>query len=168
MRLGIISDIHDHIDNLRPALQRLQDVEALLCCGDLCAPFMVEELAEGFGGPVHVVFGNNDGDRFRIARAARAFDDVHLWGEFAELPPERMDGTSVALHHFPEVGRALTASGVYDLVCWGHSHEWEVVREGGAVGLNPGEIMGRLGPPTFAVYDTATGEVERSTVGADG
>lgn len=164
MRLGIVSDIHDHIENLRRALERLRDVDALLCCGDLCAPFMVEELAGGFRGPIHVVFGNNDGDRFRIGRAAREFDDVHLWGEFAELPAGQLDGTSVALHHFPEVGRALTASGVYDLVCWGHSHEWEVERAGESLGLNPGEIMGRLGPPTFAVYDTATGEVGRGGI----
>lgn len=29
------------------------------------------------------------------------------------------------------------------------------------VALYPGEIMGRLGPPTFAVYDNGTGDVER-------
>lgn len=164
MRLGVVSDIHDHIDNLRRVLERLRDAEVLLCCGDLCAPFMVEELAHGFGGPVHVVFGNNDGDRFRIARAARDFDQLHLWGEFAELPAEDLGGTSVALHHFPEIGRALTASGAYDLVCWGHSHTWEVRRNGETLGLNPGEVMGRLGPPTFAVYDTSTGAVERGTI----
>lgn len=161
MRIGILSDIHDHIERLREALLRLEEADALLCCGDLCAPFMVDELADGFEGPIHVVFGNNDGDRFRITRAADARDRVTLWGEMAEIPAERMSGTRVAVHHFPEVGRRLAETGRYDLVCYGHSHEWESRRSGGTLAVNPGEIMGRLGPPTFATYDTATGDLDR-------
>lgn len=161
MRIGIISDIHDHIRNLREALDDLEEADTLVCCGDLCAPFMVDELADGFAGPIHVVFGNNDGDRYRITRAASARERLTLWGEFAEIPPERMAGTSVALHHFSDVGRALTAGGRYDLVCYGHSHEWEVEREAGTLGVNPGEIMGRLAPPSYGVYDTGTRELEK-------
>ena len=164
MRLAILSDIHDHIAELRAALKALASdggADRLLCCGDLCAPFMVEELLEGFPGPVHVVFGNNDGDRFCITRAAASRDRFHLHGEFGELGGQTVDGTRVALHHFPEVGRAVAAAGRHDLVCFGHSHEWELERHGETVALNPGEIMGRLGPPTFATYDTETGHVER-------
>jgi putative phosphoesterase len=161
VRIGILSDIHDHIGRLREALDRLEGADTLLCCGDLCAPFMVDELADGFDGPVHVVFGNNDGDRFRITRAADGRGNLTLWGETAEIPADRTDGTRVALHHFPTVGRRLAESGAYDLVCWGHTHEWDVVREGDTLGVNPGEIMGRLGPTTFAAYETGTGELER-------
>lgn len=165
MRIAILSDIHDHIDNLRAALSGVDGADLLLCCGDLCSPFMVDELADGFDGPVHVVFGNNDGDQFRITRAADARESVTLWGEFAELPAERAGGTSVALHHFPEVGRALAESGRYDLVCYGHSHEWETERLGETLAVNPGEIMGRLGVPTFGVYDTESRRVERRQLG---
>lgn len=165
MRFGILSDIHDHIGQLRGALDRLDGrADVLLCCGDLCAPFMVDELADGFRGPIHVVFGNNDGDQYRITRAARARDRVELWGELAEIPPEAAGGTRVALHHFPRVGRALAATDRYDLVCWGHTHEWEAERIGGTLALNPGEIMGRLGPSTFALLDTDVGELERVEV----
>lgn len=164
MRIAVLSDIHDHIDRLRAALARLDELGgagALLCCGDLCAPFMVDELLDGFDGPIHVVFGNNDGDRFRLGRAAAGRDRFRLHGEFAEPSPEPLDGTRVVLHHFPEVGRAVAAAGRHDLVCWGHTHRWSLERFGSTVALNPGEIMGRLGTPTFAVYDTATGSVER-------
>lgn len=161
MRIGILSDIHDHIGRLREALGRLEGADVLLCCGDLCAPFMVDELADGFDGPVHVVFGNNDGDRFRLGGAAAGREGFQLHGEFAEPDPGTLGGTRVAMHHFPEVGAAVAAAGRHELVCWGHTHRWSAERRDGTVALNPGEIMGRLGPPTFAVYDTGTGDVER-------
>lgn len=164
MRLAVLSDIHDHIGELRSALARLADAggaDRLLCCGDLCAPFMVDELADGFPGPMDVVFGNNDGDRFRITRAAAGYDRIRIRGEFAELAGEEVGGARVALHHFREVGRAVAAAGRHDLVCYGHTHEWERTLHGETTALNPGEIMGRLGPPTFAVYDTESRQVER-------
>lgn len=161
MRIAVVSDIHDHIHNLRAVLERLQAAELLLCPGDLCAPFMVDELADGFDGPVHVVFGNNDGDTYRIAGAAGERKTVTLHGEFGTLPPEEAGGARVALHHFPDVGRRLADGAAFDLVCYGHSHEWEVGREGGTLYVNPGEVMGRLGPVTAALVDTTAGEVER-------
>lgn len=161
MHVAVISDIHDHIDNLRRVLGDASEAELLICCGDLCSPFMVDELAGGFAGPTHVVFGNNDGDPFRITRAAREHDHFHLAGEFVEIPPDEADGRRIAAHHFPEVGRALADSGRYDLVCFGHSHEYEEGRAGEARYVNPGEVMGRLGSVTYALYDTGSGEILR-------
>ena len=62
MRVAVVSDIHDNIWNLDKALKLVADAAVLLCCGDICSPFTLKMLAEGFPGPVHVVFGNNDGD----------------------------------------------------------------------------------------------------------
>lgn len=164
MKIAVVSDIHDHIHNLRAVLDRLEAAELLLCPGDLCAPFMVDELADGFDGPVHVVFGNNDGDAHRITRAADGRESVTLHGEFGRLAPEESGGDRVALHHFPEVGRSLADGDRFDLVCFGHTHEWEVGRAGSTLFVNPGEVMGRLGPPTAALVDTGAGEVERIEV----
>jgi hypothetical protein len=56
MKIGILSDIHDNLWNLRAALGGLGEADALICCGDLCSPFVVGLLAEGFPGrPIHVV-----------------------------------------------------------------------------------------------------------------
>ena len=41
MQVGIIADIHDHISNLGKALRALDCVDVLVCCGDLCSPFIV-------------------------------------------------------------------------------------------------------------------------------
>ncbi|GIV57442.1 MAG: phosphoesterase [Rhodothermaceae bacterium] len=171
MKIAVLSDIHDHLGPLDAALAALTDADVLLCCGDLCAPFVMKRLAEGFAGPIHVVFGNNDADTFRITRIAGGYGErVRLHGETARLT---LEGRQVALHHFDDVARDLAASGRYDVVCFGHNHVWEVTRQEVAgrrvLLLNPGAVMGYRFDggvpvpvsPTFAVYDTASDTVTR-------
>lgn len=156
----MISDIHDHLDHLESALKAARGAQVLLCCGDLCSPFVVDRLGRGFQGDIHVVFGNNDGDRYRIALRAAGFRNITLHGEFAELD---IDGRKIALHHFDDVGRALARGGKYDLVCFGHNHRAETQSLDGTVLLNPGEVMGGLSPgksPSLGFYDTQSGVAE--------
>lgn len=152
MKIAILSDIHDHIRRLRQALRRVADCDVLLCCGDLCSPFIMSELGGGFEGPIHVVWGNNDGDRFRLTQTAAEYESIHLHGELAEL---EVDGVRIALHHFDDAGRLLARTGRFDLVCFGHDHRRAVEEVDGAVICNPGEVMGELrGTASCARYDT--------------
>ncbi|MEO8663700.1 MAG: metallophosphoesterase [Bryobacteraceae bacterium] len=171
MKIAVISDVHDNLWNLAAALGAIKQsgCEVLLCCGDLCSPFVMDRLRE-FPGPVHVVFGNNDADLFRITRKADARVQVH--GEFLELT---LDGKRIAVQHFDNIARPMALSGEYDLVCYGHNHRFHVTRVGGTLAVNPGPIMGAGGfsadgwqdvPATFVIYDTATGEVAASAVTA--
>lgn len=151
MRIGIISDIHDNLWALQDVLTGLTDCDELLCLGDLCAPFTILAIAEGFHGPVHLVWGNNDGDKLAIARQADGAGNVTIYGHFAEL--ER-DGRRIAITHYPDLARALAQGGQYDLVCHGHDHTAGVTEVGKTLLVNPGEVMGRYGSHTFAVYET--------------
>ncbi len=161
MRIGVISDVHDNIWALEKVLVGLRDCDAALCLGDLCAPFTITAIAEGFQGPVHLVWGNNDGDKLLIARNADKAGNVTLHGEFAEL---EFDGRRVAITHYPHLARALAAGEQYDLVCYGHNHECNAAWMGRTLLLNPGEVMGRLGVRSYAVYDTQRGDAEIRTV----
>jgi predicted phosphodiesterase len=68
MRVAVISDIRDNLWNLAAAIERLSaSAVVLICCGDLCSPFVMDLLAR-FPGRVGIVFGNNDADRFRNTR----------------------------------------------------------------------------------------------------
>ena len=162
MRVAIMSDIHDDVTKLRAALERLGklgDVGELICLGDLCSPFVVAELGLGFSGPVHVVFGNNDGDRWRIAEDAKKYPHVKIHGEYAELD---IDGKRFSVNHFDNIGKAIAAGQKFDVVCYGHNHRFANESVGKTAVVNPGEIYGVLtGKSTFAVYDTRTGKVER-------
>lgn len=162
MRVAVISDIHDNIWKLADVLDHLRGADALICCGDFCAPFTLKQIAEGFSGPIHVVFGNNDGDQFLLCQVAAPFKHVRLHGAFAELV---LDGRRVAVTHYPQIGKGLLHSGLYDLVCYGHSHEAAVTRKGDTVAINPGEVMGRFGTSTYGVYDTVSGEAEIRRLG---
>ncbi len=169
MKIALLSDIHDHIWNLDAALASIDEAGVLLCCGDLCSPFIMARLADGFPGEIHVVFGNNDADLYRItAVAARHEGRVHLHGEMADVG---LGGKRIAVQHYNNIARAVAASGHYDVVCFGHNHRREVswLKAGGreVLLLNPGPLMGvtfaqgKAAPTeaTFMIYDTVSEEV---------
>lgn len=158
MLLSILSDTHDNIWALRTALPRLAETDAAIHCGDLVSPFMLKQLGEGMSGkPVHMVWGNNNGDMLLIQSIAAQLGNITLHGELAEL---ELGGVRMAVNHYPAIGRALAASGKYDLVCFGHTHKVFEEKVGDCLLLNPGELMGLYGRRTFAVYDTSTRRVE--------
>ena len=159
MKVAILSDAHDNIWKLGELLEDVgrSGAEALLYCGDLCAPFTLQQIGEAFDGPVHVVQGNNDGDVLLLARVAAGLDNVTWHGLFAYL---ELDGRVVALNHYPRIARDQLLSGQYDLVCHGHDHTANIEPHGKGLLVNPGEVMGRFGKSTYALYDTSSGRAE--------
>lgn len=153
MLIAVLSDCHDHIWNLEKVLQKLDQAEALLFCGDFCAPFTLKMLADGFRGPIHAVFGNNDGDVFLMLTIAKQAGNVTFHKPIARL---ELGGKRIAVAHYPEVGEALALSGKYDAVFSGHNHQAHAQTVGSTLWGNPGEVMGRFGKPTFGMYDTST------------
>lgn len=169
MKIGILSDIHDNVWNLRVALATLREVDALICCGDLCSPFIIGLLANGLPErPIHIVFGNNDGDLFRIAQLAAKWPQIQLHGE---TYVGELGGKRVAVNHYPSIA-ATIARRQFDLICYGHDHQFKVVRSGDTLIVNPGTIMG-YNPgvqsdvaATCVVYDTATNDIAAYAVDA--
>lgn len=156
MTIAVFSDIHDNIWNLETALTRLRDFgpERLFFLGDFCAPFTLAQLAEGFSGPIDVVFGNNDGDTYLLTTIAGQHDHVTLHGQLAHLD---VDGQAVALNHYPDIAEGLAAAGTWDAVFSGHDHRKYVRTVGKTLWANPGEVMGRFGEPSFGIWDTTAG-----------
>jgi putative phosphoesterase len=158
MHIAILSDTHDNIWNLAKALDQIKasGAEMLLHCGDLCAPFVIDRLGQNFPGPIHVIFGNNEGDGRLLHTVAGKHAHITLHGIYAELDA---GSQRIAMIHYPEPALRIAQSGQFDLVCYGHNHLKKVETVGQCVLANPGEVLGMYGSPSWGLYDCDSGEV---------
>jgi hypothetical protein len=164
MIIGVFSDVHDNLANLRQilAIFKTRRAEALIFCGDFCSPIPSRLMAAEFSGDIHGVFGNGDGDRFAISQVAHSqFPNLKLHGEHATLD---LGGAKIAVTHYPFYGQALARTGDYQAVFSGHTHQLSEERFGDCLWLNPGEVLGWKGAATGALYDTQTHRAEIITL----
>lgn len=137
----VVSDSHDQIVNLRAAVDiaNRAGAQLLLHCGDLISPFMLEQLAR-FEGAVHLIYGNNIGDKALIeSRCKTRFKNITHHGDRALFSALNL---SIGMVHFPKEAKELASQGNYDLVCFGHSHRFEMIRMEETLLLNPGHLLG--------------------------
>lgn len=164
MLIGVFSDVHDNLANLRQAITIFKErgVETLIFCGDFCSPIPSRVMGSEFEGDIHVVFGNGDGDRFAISNVAKTqYPNLKLHGEHAEL---ELDGAKIAVTHYPLYAQALARTGDYNAVFSGHTHQRHQEQFGDCLWLNPGEILGWQGAATCAIYNTTTNTAENITL----
>jgi len=152
MLIGVVSDTHDNLTALRGALKRFRarGAELVLHAGDFVSPFMALPFKEA-GLKVIGVFGNNDGDKLYLRERFSQTGELNFGPHELEL-----SGRRILLMHEPRALSALAASGHYDLIVYGHTHEVDL-REGPPLILNPGECGGWLsGRATCALVDLDT------------
>lgn len=153
MKIGIISDTHDHVEHIKKAVAyfKRENVSLVIHAGDYCSPFAVLPFE---GLKLIGVFGNNDGDHYRLLMAFNKIG-AEMEAEFCEF---EQDGICIAVYHgtHPAIKEALLKSGNYDLVVTGHTHDKEIKEVNGALSVNPGTANGFDGEATVAVFDTAT------------
>ncbi len=184
MKLGIISDLHCNAAAVRVALERMGDVDELLCVGDVVFEYRfdndVVELLRERGA--RTVLGNHD-TVLLSSHGARARAAAHVrqanvdWLAAQPLTIEvRVDGKLLHMTHaspcaphtqyvWPgsaEVARIAEIDA--DFVILGHTHAQMAERVGRALLINPGSV----GDPrdhtngrqcSYAVLDTSTDEV---------
>jgi len=153
MRIGVLSDSHDHVDNVRRAAELFADrgVEAVIHAGDICSQFTLRGLEplKDAGVRMYAVFGNNDGDRLLLERKAGGFFTFRDTVMALEL-----GGRRIVVMHYPDVARSLLRSGDFDLVIHGHTHSVVVERVEGRLLLNPGSCAGYVADrATVAIVD---------------
>ena len=132
MRIGVITDTHDHQEKIAAAVRHFNDaqVDRVLHAGDLIAPFTRREFAQ-LTVPMTAVFGNNDGERLGLKAQ---FGDIFVPPYELTLADRR-----IALLHEPDCLEAVHRGGVYDLVIYGHTHQIDVRWDARTRVLNPGE-----------------------------
>ncbi|MBI3619276.1 YfcE family phosphodiesterase [Candidatus Peregrinibacteria bacterium] len=157
MLLGILSDTHEHIQNIEKgiALFRERGVEQIVHLGDYCAGPSVRAFK---GTNITGILGNNDGDHLRIEKNFREIGGDFRW-EFCVL---ECDGLRIACYHgtVPEITEALILCKQYDVVLCGHTHEKRHETIGGVLVINPGSAHGFEKKGTVAILDTSNRKAE--------
>ncbi len=158
MKIGIISDTHDQIENIKKAVDifNREKVDIVYHCGDIASPGVLH-LFESLNSEIKAVFGNNDKDVFKHIKHKpknMSFHDIFL--------TETIQGKKLcALHGDPaEMAEAIFKSQLYDIVLRGHTHVAEIKRLNKTIMINPGSLLGpysektlNYSRPSIAVYD---------------
>ena len=141
MKIGILSDTHNHAHNTTVVLNALRErgVARVIHCGDITTPAIVFLFA---GWQVTFVLGNMDHARSDLADAARSI---------GAAPPAasrvvEVDGKLIGVTHGHDYAllHSMIMSGKYSYICHGHTHHrLDEFRSPYSVRLiNPGAVGG--------------------------
>ncbi len=157
MLIGIFADSHDHLDNIRRAVQVFNGAgcELVVFAGDLVSSFAVPPLRE-LQCPVIACYGDNEGNKIGVAAGMK------IIGALGEPPFgfKTADGRRILLTHMDRSLREL--DGEFDAAIYAHTHKPSITRdEQGRLFINPGETSGwSYGKPSVALLDTVTMEAK--------
>jgi putative phosphoesterase len=140
--VGVLSDTHDQVHHLVKVIDYFnrEQVSIVIHCGDWISPFTLSHYKK-LRAPLYGVFGNNDGDQFRLLKYAEKLG-LNVFFEPQLLVMSRY-GKRLAVYHgdYEEIVKALVKSGDHDVVFHGHNHRPKVEKVGDVVSLNPGTLM---------------------------
>ena len=171
VKIGIVSDSHDHGALLAAAVKRARDwgAQAILHCGDIIGPNSLRP-ALAVGLPLHVVHGNNLGDMLSMQRMAHESKGALVYyGGDASFG---LGGRRLFMTHYPHLARGMASSGDFDAVFCGHSHVAQIESVAGALRstplVNPGTVAGIGAEATMVLGDLETLSFEIISLGAAG
>ena len=161
MNIGVISDTHDDINNVKKAIKIFNNdnVEYVFHAGDYVFPGIVLEFGNlnkniKFLG----VLGNNDGEKMGLAKNFQIIGGDIKW-DFGEII---LDDLSIGIYHGTniELTNSLILSNLYDVFIYGHTH----IKDNRIIGktqlLNPGSAHQHLQKdeinktPSILIYNT--------------
>lgn len=158
MKIGVVSDSHGHVDNLRRAIKAMNEggAEVIIHLGDDYDD--VKALSNQEGSAIIQVPG--------------VFSTYYQEPEIPNRIIKKWEGVPVLLTHTPEAHqndlpadrdpKAVAARGEVRVVLSGHSHIPEVREESGVIWVNPGHLKDddKKGcPPTYALLEITSTEI---------
>jgi putative phosphoesterase len=157
MKIGIISDTHDNLPQIKKAVEifNREKVELVLHAGDFVSPFIFLEF-KNLNCPLKGVFGNNDGDKLYLREKFKGI------GELYPAPySAKINNKNIIMLHKEKLIDALAESQKYDVIIYGHTHRTDLRKIGKTLIINPGECGGWLtGKSTIALLDLKTLEAK--------
>jgi hypothetical protein len=144
MRIGLISDTHDHLENIARAFEFFAGEKIKLIChaGDWVSPYAIhhtKNLTARFKMQLRGVLGNNEREIHLLLQQSDA--------RFILAPSTlsfRASKRKIILYHGTDAAllESLVRSGKHDVVISGHTHIPRLRKAGQTLHINPGTAGG--------------------------
>lgn len=158
MRIGVVSDTHNHLGNVGRIVELFNQarVDTVIHTGDITQAKTLEVFAR-LDAPLVAVYGNNDVERDSLDAAAAA-----LGIELCEPPIFRnWAGRSMVVVHDP-LDLEPVALPDHAVALHGHNHRHIEEQRGPTLVFNPGECAGHMpGYNAIGIVDLVTLSTER-------
>lgn len=151
MRIGVVSDTHNNLKNVRRIVELFNDagVERVIHTGDITQPKVIDEFS-ALNAPLFGVFGNNDQGELALLETM-----VRRHGFHFVQPPLALEwaGRRIVVIHSPEE-LALVGHEDFDVLLHGHTHRLTIEFDDTRLTFNPGECAGMIeGANAIGVLD---------------
>ncbi|MCX7927325.1 MAG: metallophosphoesterase [Candidatus Omnitrophica bacterium] len=147
MLIGILSDTHDNLPQIKKAVSVFNEKKTDLClhAGDFIAPFVLDVLML-LNCPWQGVFGNNDGEKKGLLKKSEGkICEPPFYGQF--------EGRRLCLVH--DIETVDVDNNDANIIVCGHTHKLLIKELPDKLIINPGECCGWLsGKSTIALLDT--------------
>ncbi len=159
MKIGVLSDTHDNLDNLLTVLEilRQRDIETVIHCGDLTDFSLISHFS---GFRLIYLTGNMDAASGTIKKRVEQMREDNFAGLVFQ---GKLDGIMVAATHSHLEGKVmeLVQEKRFSWIFHGHTHEKRDETVQGTRIVNPGALGGLVrGPRSFCIVDLTAGEVD--------
>lgn len=151
MRIGIVSDTHNNLKNVRQIISLFNEaeVEKVIHTGDISQAKVMQAFAD-LEAPLFGVYGNNDQGELASLEVAA----VEMGFHFIQ-PPLALEwaGRRIVVVHDPLELEPLDLS-AYDVILHGHTHRLRIEQNDKHTIFNPGECAGFMqGKNAIGVLD---------------
>lgn len=142
MLLGVVSDTHNNIKNIKKIIKIFNDenVEFVIHTGDICTAKTLEFFSE-LTAPFYGVYGNNDRFEKGLKEICRSYNFF-----FQDPPfPISLNDRKIVIFHEPEpIDEFIQCNKDIDLILHGHTHRYREENLEDLVIFNPGESAGLM------------------------
>lgn len=157
MIVALMSDLHDNLASLASffALIKKEKVDQIICCGDLTNRETLAELAAGFKSNIYLVRGNAE---IYSDQDLSPYKQINYLGKFGFI---ELDGFKIGLCHEPVfIEKLLAREKNLNFIFYGHTHRpWLSIKNRTTL-VNPGTLGGIFQKPSFALWDSRSGQIK--------
>lgn len=156
MKIAIISDIHDNLEDLNMCLKwcRENSIDEIICCGDVTNSETLRTMAKNFKGRVSLVKGNVE---LYDEKEIEKYKNIELFGKIGVVNIEKI---AIGFCHEPFLIDKVKEREKCDYIFYGHTHKPWIEEDDSTKIVNPGTLGGVFQKATFAFLDLDSRKLE--------